>query len=73
MAPIVSGEPQKIEIHRIRGGMCRTLSAHRLGGDEFLPEAVGEPGNDLVLHVEEISDRLVEPFGPEMRPCFGFE
>jgi hypothetical protein len=45
-------------IHRIR--VRRTLGAPRLGKLEFVPQTVGEEGNDLVLHLEEISDRLVE-------------
>jgi hypothetical protein len=39
-------------IHRI--GVWHTLGESRLGSEEFLPEPVGEPGHDLVLHVEEI-------------------
>ena len=45
-------------IHRIR--VRRTLGAPRFGKPEFVPQTVGEEGNDLVLHLEEISDPLVE-------------
>ena len=49
---------EKIVIHRI--GVYRALSAPRLRDCEFMPEPVGEPRNDLVLHVEEIGDQLIE-------------
>ena len=31
---------------------------------------VGEAGDDLILHFEEIGQRLVEAFGPEMLAAF---
>ena len=31
---------------------------------------IGEPRDDLVLHVEEIGERLVEPLGPEVMTRF---
>ena len=42
------------------------LRAPRLGGRQFRPQLVGEAGDDLVLHVEEISQRLVEAVGPKV-------
>jgi hypothetical protein len=34
---------------------------------------VGEARNDLVLRVEEIAQRLVEPLGPQMIAGFGVD
>ena len=42
-----------------------------LGGTEFGIERVGEPRYDFILHVEEVGNRLVEAFGPEVVACFG--
>ena len=42
------------------------LRAPRLGGCQFRPQLVGEAGDDLVLHFEEISQRLVEAVGPKV-------
>ena len=64
-------KPEKIVIHRIR--VRRALRAPRLCDGKFLPEPVGEAGYDLVLHVEEISDWLVEALGPEVRAGLGFD
>ena len=53
---------------------CRARSARsRLGLDELGIERVGEPRYHFVLHVEQIGDRLVEPFGPEMLAGFGVD
>ncbi len=38
------------------------------GRGELDLDHAGEPGDNLVLHAEEIGARLVEPLGPEMRP-----
>src|ERR1700722_10436661 len=61
--------PEEIVIHRI--GVYRALSAPCLRGSEFMPQPVGEPRDDLVLHVEEIGDQLIEALRPEMRAGFG--
>ena len=58
-------------IHRI--GVHRALSAPCLRDGEFMPQPVGEPRDDLVLHVEEIGDQLIEPLRPEMRAGFGLD
>ena len=34
--------------------------------DQLRPQLIGEAGDDLVLHFEEIGERLVEAVGPEM-------
>jgi hypothetical protein len=34
---------------------------------------IGEPRDDLILHVEEIDERLVEPLGPEMIAGLGVD
>ena len=61
-------KPKEIMVHRIR--VRRAPGAARFGGGELLPEPVGEAGDDLVLHVEEIGDGLVEALGPEVRCRF---
>ena len=40
--------------------------ASRLGGGKLGVERVRQAGDDFVLHVEEIGERLIEPLGPEM-------
>ena len=54
----------KIEVHQI--GIEDPFGAPRLGSHELGVQRVGESPNDFVLHVEEVGDGLVEPFGPEM-------
>src|SRR6516162_8942606 len=56
-------------IHRI--GAHHALSSPRLRDGEFMPEPVREAGDDLVLHVEEIGDQLIEALSPEMRAGLG--
>ena len=59
--PIESPEP---EVQRIRiGGRLRPS---RLDAGDLGAQLVGDPRDDLVLHVEQFGDRLVEPLGPEM-------
>jgi hypothetical protein len=38
-----------------------------------MPKLVGDARNDLVLHLEEVGDGLVEAFGPEMRSDLRFD
>ena len=45
----------------------------RFGRRQFRPQLIGEAGNDLVLHFEEIGHRLVEAFSPEMLAVFGVD
>src|SRR5262245_34973046 len=47
------------------------LGSPGLGRNEFGVERVGEPRYDFVLHVEQVGNRLVETFGPEMVAGFG--
>ena len=49
------------------------FGASSLGGGELIVQSAGETGDDLVLHVEEIGERLVEPLGPEMIARFGVD
>ena len=49
------------------------LRAVRLSVDELGLKLVREPRDDLVLHVEEIGERLVEPFGPQVRASLGLD
>ena len=55
------------------GGLRQALGAHCLGAGDLLPELVGEPGDNFVLHIEEIGDRLVEAFGPEVHAGVGLD
>ncbi len=61
----------KIEVHRV--GVRGLFGAPRLGGDEFGVQRARQARDDLVLHVEEIGQRLVEPLGPEMIAGFGVD
>ncbi len=47
--------------------------ASRLGGDKLGVQRARQPRDDFVLHVEEIGQGLVEPFGPEMIARFGVD
>ena len=58
-------------VHRI--GACCATGATGLGAGEFMPEPVGEPGYDLILHVEKVGDRLVEALGPDLTAGFGVD
>ena len=42
------------------------LRSSRFDLDELSIQSVCEPGDDLVLHVEEVGDGLVEALGPEV-------
>ena len=70
-ALVEPGHTLKIEVHRVGG--WRLFRSSRLGCDEFGVERVRETGNDFVLHVEEIGERLIEPLGPEMIARFGVD
>ena len=59
--------PLKIEVHRI--GIGRSLCASSLGFDELGVERARQTRDDLILHVEEIGERLIEPLGPKMTAC----
>ena len=61
----------KIEVHRIRVRRSVPRAAPRRRPAAF--SALGEARDDLVLHVEKIGDRLVEPLGPEMMPALGVD
>src|ERR1019366_3820861 len=45
----------------MRGPFC----SPRLGRDQLCSQLIGKTRDDFVLHVKEISHRLVEAFGPE--------
>jgi hypothetical protein len=57
------GEIDRVEI--IGPLACRPAA---FGCGELDLHHAGEPGDNLVLHAEEIGARFVEPLGPEMRP-----
>ena len=56
------------EIVRIRVGRAGALRRFRL--DQFIAQGVGQPRDDLILQLEQISHVLLEPLGPEMRAGF---
>jgi len=41
--------------------------------DQLHVDATGQPGGDLILHVEKVGAPLVEAFGPQMRPALGID
>ena len=51
--------------------MHRKFCAPRLGLDELGVQCVGKPRHDFVLHIEQISDGLVETFSPQVASSFG--
>jgi hypothetical protein len=53
-----------IQVHRV--GVRSPFRASRLGASQLSVKRIGEPRDDFILHVEEIGQRLIEPFGPEM-------
>ena len=56
-----------------RVGARGLFGASRLGGDERDVQRARQARDDFVLHVEEIGERLVEPFGPEVIARFGVD
>ncbi len=68
---IMPSQALKVEVHRV--GVRRLFCASRLGGDQLRPQLVGKRRDDLVLHVEEVTQRFVEAFGPEMRAGLGVD
>src|ERR1700735_2047977 len=50
--------------------MRRAFCSPRLGGDQLCSQLIGKTRDDFVLHVKEISHRLVEAFGPEVNTGF---
>jgi hypothetical protein len=58
-------------VHGVRTG--RALGAPRFRCDELRVERIGEPGDNLVLHIEKVSYRLVEPFRPKVIAGFGID
>lgn len=65
VAFVEAGLAAKIEVHRIR--VRRAFRPPRLGRHEGRVQLARDAGDDLVLHREEIRDRLVESVGPDMR------
>ena len=54
-------------------GSWRSLHAARLGSKELRVEGVCKTRDDLVLHIEEIRELLVEPLCPYMRSALGVD
>jgi hypothetical protein len=61
------------EVERVRIVRPLMYRPQGFGLHEFDAQAIGEPRHDLVLHFEQIDDRLVEPLGPDVRAGFGFD
>ena len=51
----------------IESGSGDPLGAPRLRLDQLRAQLAGEPSNNVVLHLEQIGQFLVETLGPEMR------
>ena len=47
-------------------GLRHLFRSARFGANEFRAELIGDPGDDLVLHDEEVGHWLVEPLRPKM-------
>ena len=61
----------KIEVHRV--GARGLFRAPRLGRDKRGVQRACEPRDDFVLHVKEISQRLVKPLGPKVIARIGVD
>ena len=46
--------------------MQRCLRSPCLSGHELGIQCVSKPGDNFVLHIEQIGDGLVEPLGPQV-------
>ena len=68
---IIPAHTLKIEVHRV--GIGRPFAASGFGDDELRVEGVGKAGDDLVLHVEKVGDRLVEAVRPKMICALGVD
>jgi hypothetical protein len=69
--PIKPSHTLKIEIYRV---WVRSLfRPSSLGGDQRGAQLAGKPGDDFVLHVKEIGDRLIEPLSPDMTARLGVD
>src|SRR2546423_14969999 len=67
-SPPVQGVIDRVEVV----GML----AHRppaLGRDQLYMDGTGQPGSDLVLHIEKVGALLVEALGPQMRAALGID
>src|SRR5271166_4333764 len=53
-------------------GFCTPSRTARFGRGDLGFERVRQSRDNLVLHVEEIGDRLVETLGPEVAAALGF-
>ena len=50
----------------MESGLASLFGAPGFGGDQLRAQLIGEVRNDLILHVEQIGHRLVEPVRPQM-------
>ena len=59
---------------QVRGaGARRSLRLPRLRSDHLRGESVGQPRDNLVLHVEQVGQRLVKPLRTEMMARLGVD
>ena len=61
---VESGDAAEIIVERV--GIRLVFRSLRLGRNQFAAQLIGEARDDLVLHVEQVGDRLVEPVGPDV-------
>src|ERR1700733_7741064 len=61
----------KKQVHRI--GIGRLFGPAGLDSRELIAERICQTPNDLILHVEEIGQRLVEPLRPKMTARLGVD
>src|ERR1700733_1245055 len=59
----------EIEVDGIRIG--HGLRPLRFCGKQLRTQLIGELGDNFILHVEQVSHRLVEPVGPQVVASYG--
>ncbi len=70
-SPVEPRHALKIKVHRVRP--WRALGTAGLRRNELGIERIGEPSDDLILHIEKVVHRLVESLGPKMIAGFGVD
>src|SRR5215471_15885573 len=67
------GPPAKSVIDRIEPVGMLADRPPALRCDQLHVDGTGQPGGNLILHVEGIAALLIEPFDPQMPAAFGID
>src|SRR5215472_10504896 len=67
------GPPAKSVIDRIEPVGVLADRPPALRCDQLHVDGAGQPGGNLILHVERIAALLIEAFGPQMRAALGID